>query len=82
LEERRVYMWDRISEAWCKSMHSKAMWPMHGKYTCPDCFREFPVEWAEMPTGPEAAEPPNQSYLWSKPPAGQMMGRLKRSGTM
>ena len=48
-------MWDRISEVWCKSMHSKAMWPMHGKYMCPDCFREFPVEWAELPNGSAVA---------------------------
>ena len=75
-------MWDRISEAWCKSMHSKAMWPMHGKYICPDCFREFPVEWAEIPTGSEAPPPSNEGLVWSKPAANQLMGRLKRFGTM
>ena len=75
-------MWDRISEVWCKSMHSKAMWPMHGKYTCPECFREYPVEWAENPTRSEVVAPPNEGFVWSKPPANQLMGWLKRSGTM
>ena len=70
-----VYMWDRISEVWCKSMHSKAMWPMHGKYTCPDCFREFPVEWAELPNGTEVSAPPNDGFVWSKSPLNELMGR-------
>jgi hypothetical protein len=75
-------MWDRHSEAWCKSMHSKAMWPMHGKYICPECFREYPVAWAEIPTGSEQAPPANQPFVWSKPAVSEMMGRLKRSDSM
>ena len=38
-------MWNRITEIWCRAMHERAMWPMHGKYTCRECFREYPVEW-------------------------------------
>ena len=34
-----------ISEIWCKTMHTRAMWPIHGRYICPDCLREFPVAW-------------------------------------
>ena len=75
-------MWDRISEAWCKSMHSKAMWPMHGKYICPECFREYPVAWAKSPTGSEVAPPPNEGFVWSKPAFSELMGRLKRSDTV
>ncbi len=48
-------MWNRISEMWCKSMHSRAMWPIHGKYICPDCLREYPVIWEEIPASPEIA---------------------------
>ena len=77
-EDRSFDMWDRISEAWCKSMHTKAMWPMHGKYICPDCFREFPVGWAEVRTGSETAPPPNEGFVWAKP----LIGRLKRSDSM
>lgn len=38
-------MIDWIRSTWCKSMHSQVMWPMHGKYICPRCLREFPVAW-------------------------------------
>jgi hypothetical protein len=34
-----------ISELWCKKMHSRAMWPIHGKYICPNCLRSYPVAW-------------------------------------
>jgi hypothetical protein len=36
---------DRISEAWCKTMHPEPMWPAHGSYQCRVCFRKFPVAW-------------------------------------
>jgi hypothetical protein len=36
-----------ISTLWCKTMHGRAMWPIHGKYICPDCLREYPVFWEE-----------------------------------
>jgi hypothetical protein len=38
-------MWNRISEIWCKKLHHGAMWPIHGRYVCPDCLREYPVIW-------------------------------------
>jgi hypothetical protein len=38
-------MWDKISELWCKIMHDHAMWPIHGRYICSDCMREYAVEW-------------------------------------
>ena len=38
-------MWERISEAWCRTMHDHAMWPIHGKYVCNECLREYPVPW-------------------------------------
>jgi hypothetical protein len=34
-----------IGEFWCKTTHSRPMWPMHGRYTCPECLREYPVPW-------------------------------------
>jgi hypothetical protein len=48
-------------------MHSKAMWPMHGKYICPDCLREYPVVWEENPAAREAAAPrrPRPALVWS-----------------
>jgi hypothetical protein len=38
-------MWDRIADIWCRKMHTDAMWPIHGKYVCKRCLREYPVEW-------------------------------------
>lgn len=44
-------MWNRIAEIWCKSVHTEAMWPIHGKYVCKRCLREYNVEWE----GPSSA---------------------------
>jgi hypothetical protein len=42
-------MWNRITRAWCQAMHQRTMWPIHGKYTCTDCLREYPVQWEAAP---------------------------------
>jgi hypothetical protein len=34
---------------WCRKMHAEAMWPIHGRYICPQCFREYPVTWGAEP---------------------------------
>ena len=34
-----------IMDLWCRMFHHNTMWPMHGKYICPDCLREFPCGW-------------------------------------
>jgi hypothetical protein len=38
-------MWNRIADLWCRKMHTEAMWPIHGRYVCKRCLREYPVEW-------------------------------------
>ncbi len=48
-------MRNRISELWCKKMHSQPMWPIHGKYICPQCLREYPVAWEGTPSPEEYA---------------------------
>ncbi len=46
-----------ISEFWCKKMHNGAMWPIHGKYICSQCLREYRLNW-EGPADPtEYADP-------------------------
>ena len=55
-------MWNRISEVWCKTMHNRAMWPIHGRYVCPECLREYRVAW-------EGPAPPSE-YAESLPKAG------------
>lgn len=50
-------MWNKLSIFWCKHMHTQAMWPIHGRYVCPKCFREYRVAWessGKIPAVPEA----------------------------
>jgi hypothetical protein len=71
-------------------MHSRAMWPVHGKYICPDCLREYPVIWESLPSNPEYSqpverhfEPPRRSLMWSARLAVEhVVGSLKRFDTM
>ena len=54
-------MLTRIMEFWCKRVHRRAMWPIHGKYICSRCLREYPVCWdssvASMPTPEQPLRP-------------------------
>jgi hypothetical protein len=50
-------MWNRFSEAWCKAMHNKPMWPINGKYVCSQCLREHSVTWEGLPRPAEYADP-------------------------
>jgi len=50
-------MWNRISEFWCRKMHTRAMWPIHGKYLCSQCLREYPVAWEGHARPEEYADP-------------------------
>ena len=38
---------DRIQGWWCETMHDRAMWPIHGKYRCATCLREYAVGFEE-----------------------------------
>ena len=50
-------MWTWISELWCRNVHTKAMWPMHGKYIFPQCLREYRVAWEGPVRAAEYADP-------------------------
>jgi hypothetical protein len=50
-------MLNRIAVAWCQRMHTRPMWPIHGKYTCPQCLREYAVNWEGLPNTKEYADP-------------------------
>jgi hypothetical protein len=28
---------------WCETMHDRVMWPIHGRYRCSTCLREYKV---------------------------------------
>ena len=38
-------------------MHNQAMWPIHGKYICPQCLQEYPVAWEAPVTTAAYADP-------------------------
>jgi hypothetical protein len=65
LEAIRGNMWDKISELWCKKMHSRAMWPIHGRYICPDCLREHVVDWEGQVRVGEQGDPALNSSMRS-----------------
>jgi hypothetical protein len=46
-----------IAEMWCKTVHNRPMWPIHGKYICERCLREFDVPWTEPVLHEEYARP-------------------------
>jgi hypothetical protein len=54
---------------------------MHGKYICPDCFREYPVKWEE-PAEPVSAPDRNETFVPSALPVHQLAGTAKRFDTM
>jgi hypothetical protein len=44
---------ERIEQLWCENMHTETMWPIHGKYLCGTCLREYRVAFdddAEAPS--------------------------------
>lgn len=40
---------DSIARRWCKIAHADPMWPVGGKYRCPDCQRVYSVSWEAKP---------------------------------
>ena len=50
-------MINKISELWCKKMHTNAMWPIHGRYICPQCLRTYPVAWEDPVVRRNAVQP-------------------------
>ena len=51
---RLEFMIKRIGELWCKKVHARPMWPMHGRYLCSRCLREYPVAWGAPATRAES----------------------------
>ncbi len=37
-------------EFWCRLMHNEVTWPVHGRYRCQRCHREYPVPWTTKRT--------------------------------
>jgi hypothetical protein len=41
---------ETLAELWCSIVHDSPMWPIHGRYACRVCGREYPVQWRETAT--------------------------------
>jgi hypothetical protein len=39
---------NQIETIWCEQMHTAVMWPIHGKYRCGTCLREYTVEFEAL----------------------------------
>jgi hypothetical protein len=37
--------WSSIADLWCGLIHPAPMWPVHGYYRCPACWRQYAVPW-------------------------------------
>ncbi len=37
----------RLGQFWCALMHDDITWPVHGRYRCRTCHREYAVPWEE-----------------------------------
>src|SRR5262245_37589143 len=60
-------MMNRSAKLWCKAMHPRPMWPIHGRYICPQCMREFGVPW-ESQSGGRAGAAAVSDPATPKPP--------------
>jgi hypothetical protein len=45
MAERLRAKFSVIGKAWCRTMHKRTMWPIHGEYECSTCLRRHPVMW-------------------------------------
>jgi hypothetical protein len=42
-----MFTW--MKRFWCRRVHRRTMWPIHGKYICTRCLQEYPVFWETEP---------------------------------
>ncbi len=68
-------LWRGLTQTWCRLMHADPMWPCHGYYRCPTCFREYPISWANSPRQPAEIEVGTAMALHSSP---AIRGRVAR----
>jgi hypothetical protein len=38
-----------LGRRWCRVMHQRLLWPIHGQYECSVCLRRFAVPWSNSP---------------------------------
>src|SRR3974390_1173336 len=68
-------MLESLSADWCKAFHDRTTWPIHGRYTCLKCGREFSVPWEKT-----TARPIQKSRLVRVPPIQVQRSVFERGG--
>jgi hypothetical protein len=73
---------DRIGAAWCSLMHDAPAWPIHARYECRVCGRQYRVPWAEPEwhAPPEARRAPLPSLRSALLPVLLLVAVLARPG--
>lgn len=57
--------WSWVAEWWCSLTHPAPMWPVHGYYRCPSCWREYAVPWEKNRiVAIRQGVPPHQLLRW------------------
>ncbi len=75
-------MFESVLRWWCRTMHNDLFHPVHGKYICGQCLREWPVPWAASSTDARASltahRQPNVSsdVVVTSPARGHLLIRL------
>jgi hypothetical protein len=75
-------MFESALRWWCRAVHKNVMHPVHGKYICGDCLREWPVPWGEPNRGghggfiPQSHPQANSDVVVTSPERGLLLIRL------
>jgi hypothetical protein len=49
--QRTFHPKGEIGVLWCSVMHDSLRWPIHGRYECGVCGRQYRVPWEDESTG-------------------------------
>jgi hypothetical protein len=75
-------MFESALRWWCRQAHNSVLHPMHGKYICAVCLREWPVPWENKEVNEHRALKPQRQagassdVIVTSPAPGQLQIRL------
>lgn len=77
-------MFESALRWWCRQTHNSVLHPVHGKYICGVCLREWPVPWAldagtkvhEHGLTPAHQPSASSDVIVTSPARGQLLIRL------
>jgi hypothetical protein len=75
-------MFESVLRWWCGVAHTNVFHPVHGKYICKVCLREWPVPWDEPKKGehvgftPQIVPHANSDVVVTSPQRGLLLIRL------